>query len=194
MPAGDAATHLESGRAALDSGDLGAAEQAYKNAVALDAGLAAAHLGLGNVYVRQNRLFEAEKAYQAALAIDPGMAGAHANLGVVYYQMGQFPRAIEQYEAALQDDPQDAETLYLLAALHLQQQDLRAAELLLLQAQELKPDLPEVYYGLGVLYKFKNQRAEAIAAFEKFLEIGPGQDPEAVRYAQAELDALKGQQ
>ena len=95
--------------------------------------------------------------------------------------------------AALKINPNDAATAYLLGAVRLQEKNLAEAERLLLKARDLDPKLPEAYYGLGALYKLKGQKTEAIAAFEKFLEIGPGQDPQAGEYAQAELKALKGQ-
>ncbi len=190
---GDAASHVAAAGAALDRADLSTAEREYRNALALDSNSAAAQFGLGNVLVRQNRFSEAESAYKAALALDPNNGAALANLGVVYYQMGQLSRAGEELEAALRIEPNDPQTLYLLAAVRLQESNLEAAEPLLLKARDLNPDLPEVYYGLGVLYKFRGQTQEAIAAFEKFLAIGPGQDPSAMDNARTELKALKGQ-
>jgi len=192
-PSGNTADHLAAAQAALDKNDFASAEREFRNAVVLDQGSARAQLGLGNVYVRQNRLQEAETAYKAALALDPALTAGHANLGVVYYQMGQLPQAADALSAALRIEPNDGQTLYLLAAVRLQQQDLPAAEKLLFQARDAKPDLPEVYYGLGVLYRLKNQKQDAIDAFQKFLSIGPGQDPSAMDYARAELKSLQGQ-
>lgn len=192
-PSGDAASHVTAGQAALDAGDLAKAEQEYGDAVALDPKLARAHFGLGNVYVRLDRLPEAEKSFQAAIAIDPKLAAALANLGVVYYQMGQLPQAEAAFEAALRVEPDDAASLYLLSAVRLQQNNLVEAEKLLIKARDLKPDLPEIYYGLGVLYRLKGDKDNAIQAFEKFIAIGPGQDPAAMDYARQELKQLKGQ-
>ena len=121
------------------------------------------------------------------------MIAAHANLGVTYYQMNQLPKAADEFIAALKLNPNDAATTYLLGAVRLQEKNLAEAEKLLLKARDLDPKLPEPYYGLGALYQLKGQKAEAIAAFEKFLEIGPGQDPQAAEYARNELKALKGQ-
>lgn len=192
-PAGDAADHAAAGAAALEAGDLVKAEQEYRDAVALDPKLARAHFGLGNVYVRLGRLPEAEQAFKAALANDPKLTAAQANLGVVYYQLGQLAQAGAAFEAALRLEPDDAATLYLLAAVRLQENNLAEAEKLLTRAKERNANLPEVYYGLGVLYRLKGQKDDAIAAFEKFLAIGPGQDPAAANFARQELKQLKGQ-
>jgi tetratricopeptide (TPR) repeat protein len=183
---------LTAAQAALDSGNLPAAEQSYRAAIGQNARSAAAQFGLGNVLVRLGKLAEAETAYKAALAADPGMIAAHANLGVTYYQMTQLAKAADEFAAVLKANPNDAATTYLLGAVRLQENNVAEAEKLLLKARDLDPKLPEPYYGLGALYKLKGQKAEAIAAFEKFLEIGPGQDPQAMEYARTELQALKG--
>jgi tetratricopeptide (TPR) repeat protein len=190
---GDAASRAAAGQAAFEAGDLAKAEQEYLAAVALNPKLGRAQFGLGNVYVRLGRMADAEKAFKAALAADPGLASAQANLGVVYYQMGQLAQAGAAFEGALRLEPDDPATLYLLGAVRLQENNLAEAEKLLLRARDRKSDLPEVYYGLGVLYRLKGQKEDAIAAFEKFLAIGPGQDPSAMDFARQELKQIKGQ-
>jgi protein O-GlcNAc transferase len=192
-PSGDAASHIAAGQSALDGGDLGKAEQEYRGAVALDPKSARAQFGLGNVYVRLNRLPEAEQAFKAAIENDAKMAAARANLGVVYYQLGRLGQAATALQEALAIEPNDPATMYLLAAVRLQENNLAEAEKLLIQARERKPDLPEIYYGLGVLYRLKGQKNDAIQAFEKFLSLGPSQDPTAADYARQELKQLKGQ-
>jgi tetratricopeptide (TPR) repeat protein len=191
LPAGDVASHLSTADAALKRDDLPTAEREYRDAAALDPRSARAQFGLGNVLVRQSRFPEAEKAYSAALELDPGMVAARTNLGVAYYQMGQLGKAAEAFSTALELDPNDAKTLYLAAVVRLQQNELSEAEQLLTKAQTADPNLPEVYYGLGVLYRLKGQNKDAITAFEKFLEIGPGQDPGATDHARQELESLK---
>jgi tetratricopeptide (TPR) repeat protein len=175
------------------SGDLNALLTAAQTAVGKNPGSAAAQFGLGNALVRLGKLAEAEIAYKAALAADPKLIAAHANLGVTYYQMNQLPKAADAFIAALKLNPNDAATTYLLGAVRLQEKNLAEAEKLLLKARDLDPKLPEPYYGLGALYQLKGQKAEAVAAFEKFLAIGPGQDAQALEYARNELKALKGQ-
>ena len=94
--------------------------------------------------------------------------------------------------ATLERTPDDAETLYLLAVVYLQAQKPADAEPLLLRAQKAKADLPEIYYGLGALYKLKGDKANAIVNFQKFLELGQkAQDPSAVQHAQQELSDLQ---
>jgi tetratricopeptide (TPR) repeat protein len=189
----DASSQMRAGDAALKAGDLAGAVQAYQSALAADPNSADAHFALGNIYVQEGRLNDAKAAYEAALKAKPDLTSARANLGVAYYQMGQFDQAVEQYNQVLKTNPQDAETLYLLAAVRLQQKNHAEAEQLLLKARDIKPDLPEVYYGLGTVYELTGRKDQAIASFEKFLQIGPGQDPSAKGQAEEHLKALKGQ-
>ncbi len=191
--AGDFNALMATAQAALNANTVVAAEQSFRAAVSRDPKSAPAQFGLGNALVRQGKLSEAEAAYKAALAVEPNMTAAHANLGVVYYQLGQLAQAANEFGAALKLSPNDAATTYLLGAVRLQENNVGEAERLLLKARDLDPNLPEAYYGLGALYKLKGQKTEAIAAFEKFLQMGPGQDPQAADYARSELKALQGQ-
>ena len=110
---------------------------------------------------------------------------------MVYYQQGNYTQAATQFEAALKLNANDAQSLYLLGAVRLQNGQYADAEKLFNQAKAAQPTLAEVYYGLGALYKLQGKKAEAIAAFEKFLSLGTAQDPAAVEQARQELEALK---
>ncbi len=161
---------------------------------AATAGSADAYFRQGNDYFQQNNFGAAVEAFQQALALDPNNPAYHANLGVSYYSMGRLDEAIQSYQAGLKMSPDDAELNYLLGAAYLQQSNLDGAATALERANRSDPQLAEPYYGLGVLYKLQGRRAEAIDAFEKFLEIGPSQDQRAVDEAQRELDSLRSGQ
>ena len=110
---------------------------------------------------------------------------------MVYYQQENLGQAATEFEAALKLNPNDAQTLYLLGAVRIQQGQYADAEKLFNQAKAVQPDLAEVYYGLGAMYKLQGRKAEAIAAFEKFLSLGTAQDPTATDAAKKELEELK---
>jgi tetratricopeptide (TPR) repeat protein len=148
---------------------------------------------MGNSYYQQGDLDGAAAAFEAALQRQPSHLGALTNLGVVYYQLGRLDDAADRFQAGLQVDSQDAQLHYLLGAARLQQNRLEDAEESFLLAKGLEPDLPEVHYGLGALYKLQGRTDDAIVAFERFLELGPAQDPRASEEAQRELRELRGQ-
>jgi len=147
----------------------------------------------GNVYYQQGDLDNAAAAFEAALSLQPSHLGSLTNLGVVYYQQERLDEAAAQFETGLKVDRSDAQLHYLLGAARLQQGRLEDAEKSFVQAQSLQPDLPEVHYGLGALYKLQGRTDEAISAFERFLQLGPAQDPQAAEEARRQLQELQGQ-
>jgi tetratricopeptide (TPR) repeat protein len=148
----------------------------------------------GNALSAQGKFDEAEAAYRRAIAMDPNKASYWQNLAVTYYQLQRLSDAEQSLQSGLKLAPNDAQLNYLLGVVYLQQARFDDAGVYLLKANAADPALPEPYYGLGVLYKQQGKRAEAIASFEKFLELGPGQDPAAVPNARAELAELKSGQ
>lgn len=147
-----------------------------------------------NAYSAEGKWAEAEAAYRQAIAIDPNKASYWQNLGVTYYQMQRLPDSEQSLQSGLKLAPGDAQLNYLLGVVYLQQARFDEASTYLLKANQLDPNLPEPYYGLGALYKQQGKRDEAIQAFERFLELGPGQDPNAVPSAKAEIEALQAGQ
>jgi tetratricopeptide (TPR) repeat protein len=148
----------------------------------------------GNALYEQGDLQAAINAYLEAVALDDKNAGYWHNLGVAYYSLNRLDEASDSFQRGLALEPDDAELNYLMGVVSIQFDQLAEAETYLTRANQLKPDLPEPYFGLGVLYRLQGQREQAIAAFETFLEIGPGQDPAAIPVAQAELEALRAGQ
>lgn len=155
------------------------------------AGSADALFQQGNTAFDQGNLAEAEQAFKQALEIDSANVAYWTNLGVTYYSLGQLADAEQAFKSGLATATDDAELHYLLGATYLQLDRLDDAQSNLLTATELNPDLAEPYFGLGALYQLQGKREDAIKAFERFLEIGPGQDPAAAPAAQATLEALK---
>jgi tetratricopeptide (TPR) repeat protein len=152
------------------------------------------HFEQGNALYEQGDLQTAVAAYQQAVALDDQSVGYWHNLGVAQYSLNLLDEARTSFQRGLQLAPDDAELNYLMGVVSIQFEELSQAETFLTRANQLDPALPEPYFGLGVLYKLQGRRGQAIAAFETFLEIGPGQDPAAIPVAQAELEALRAGQ
>lgn len=150
----------------------------------------------GNSLYQQGRYQEAEATFRRASELDPTNPDIYANLGVTLYTLQRLDEAIASFQSALRLAPNDASIHYLLGAALLQANRLDEAEQSFRRANQIDPRLGEPYFGLGVLYRLRGQREQAIAAFEKFLEIGPSPngDPNAIPAAQAELDALRSGQ
>ncbi len=148
----------------------------------------------GNTFYEQGDLQAAARAFREAATLDEQNVGYWHNLGVAYYSLNQLDEARTSFQRGLALAPDDPELNYLMGVVSIQYDELSEAETFLTRANRLNPALPEPYFGLGVLYKLQGKREQAIAAFETFLEVGPGQDPAAIPVAEAELDALRAGQ
>lgn len=148
----------------------------------------------GNALYEQGDLQAAANAFREATTLDDQNVGYWHNLGVAYYGLNALEDARTSFQRGLALAPDDAELNYLMGVVAIQFEQLSEAETYLTRANQSNPDLPEPYFGLGVLYRLQGQREQAIAAFETFLKIGPGQDPAAIPVAESELEALRAGQ
>jgi tetratricopeptide (TPR) repeat protein len=149
--------------------------------------------------ITHSRAGEARKAVDAftkALAADPenatirrNLATARGNLGVKLLEEGDPTAAEVQLRLALDDAPDEPVlTLNLSAALHEQGYPKQAAELAR-KAVRLDPDLAPARERLGdVLYR-EGKLDEAIAAWERSLELRPKNDRLRKRLARARAAA-----
>jgi tetratricopeptide (TPR) repeat protein len=164
------------GEVALATGDLEAAEKAYKRAIELEPEGIAAYSQLASLYQQMGRLDETIEAYKKALEVRPDNSRIHHVLGVLYEYRGNIDPEMEQYELAIAHDPSlgDAKNnlAYLLAE---RGETLDRALDLAQEAKALLPDSPNTADTLGwVLYK----RGVASAAVGYLREAEAGMNPE----------------
>ena len=99
-------TNLGNARGA--TGDVGGAEAAYRQALAVDPEFADALNGLGALYVQNGRARDAIVLFERALARDPQLHEARLNLGIALQESGQVQRAAEIYRQILATTPASA--------------------------------------------------------------------------------------
>ncbi len=102
------------GQVAAARGDLGAARNAFEQAVANHAEDEAARQALCHFLFDHGRPEEIEQALQELLRRQPGDASAHHNLGTVYLRLGRPQAAAEAYRRSLRLRPNAAATAQLL--------------------------------------------------------------------------------
>lgn len=107
---------FEVGRS-LEDADVGAALDAYRQAVATDADFLDARINLGSLLHDAGRLEEAELAYREAIAVCGSIPVLLYNLGVLLDDSGRKQEALRAYEQALGADPALADCHYNLALL-----------------------------------------------------------------------------
>lgn len=86
-------------------GDLGSAEQLYRQILRLEPRHAGALHLLGTIHLQRGRAAEALAACEAALAMDPGNAGAQQTRGDALHDLGRYLQAVEAYDRCLALNP-----------------------------------------------------------------------------------------
>jgi arylsulfatase A-like enzyme/Flp pilus assembly protein TadD len=137
----------------------------------------------GFLLVKQGRLDKGIEFLQKALGIMDNDPEVWTHLGIAFTEKGEFQKALEHYGKALSLDGTNALIYNNLGFLHftrfiktkMREDHARAVETFQ-RAVELDPQLASAYNGLGGAYKISGQLDEAIAAWEKSLELNPDYD------------------
>jgi len=85
---------------AHQSGDLAAAERAYRATLAIDPAHSASSNNLGLLLAMTDRLDAAIASFEQALCSDPRSADASVNLAQALQQAGRHPQALQQWQHA----------------------------------------------------------------------------------------------
>jgi tetratricopeptide (TPR) repeat protein len=102
------------GQAALQSGDLDAAEKAFRKVLSVDARSAASYANLGVIAMRRKEWEQALELLQKAEHLDPKMAGIRLNIGLVEYRRANYAGAIAPLASVVSVQPENVQARYLL--------------------------------------------------------------------------------
>lgn len=128
-----------SGWRALESDDLGTAEEKLNLAYAYVPDNAETNFALGNLRLARSEKEAAKSFYFATLRLDPNHEGAFNNLGILAMQESNWQLAGKFFAKALAQDTRNAKTYYLLAEAHFHAGDIARARAEIAQALRLNP-------------------------------------------------------
>ena len=155
------------------AGRLEAAEQIYRQILAVEPNHAEAHNNLGNIFNNQGKLDEAIACYRRAVELKPDFAVAHNNLGVAFKEQGKLDEAVICYRRALALKPDYAEAHNNLGVAFKQQGKPDDAVACYRRALELKPNYAVAYSNLGIAFKEQGKLDEAVVCCRRALELKP---------------------
>ena len=101
----------------------------------------------------------------------------HLSLGSVFFQRGYYDQAEAFFQRALDDDPSNAEAVYGVGSVYLQQEKNAEAretfERVVKMRSSYSETLPSAWNNLGLLATREGRTAEAVEHFQKALELSP---------------------
>lgn len=174
--------HSNRGAEALQRGEVSAALDWLRKALAIDPELVHGWVNLGVVLRRAGDLSGAEAAYKHALEIDPRMASAYQNLAALLDLQGRSQEA-HSFIQVLRKTPSRNPFSYLsLGDISLRSGRLEEAKRYYRRAVSLSRDNAEIYAALGQVAIASGDLRTARKMLRRARKID-GQNPRAVRLA-----------
>lgn len=165
-----ASTFIEKGWSRLSLGDYEGAETALTKAIELSPGDPQSEALLGWSQMLQEKYDEALMNFQKVLMREPANALARINVGYICLKKRIFGEAIEHLSKAIRLDNDRKATLYAhfyLGLVYLEREMYEDAQTFFQKTLGLGPNLIEAYYELGRAQWFNDERAEALATWQK---------------------------
>lgn len=152
----------------------------YGQAVEVNENSAYLHCSLGEALYRKKEFDAAQYHYQRALEINPRYIDAANNLGAVLLAKGDFDEAERFFHRILKAGP-DRKQAYLahsnLGLLFARQGKDREAIDAFTRAIEYRPDAPEAYHRIGLIFMRRENLGGARQFFQFALEADPSFAP-----------------
>jgi len=128
---------------------------------------------LGVDYRNRGAVDQAIKEFKKALELDPNYGEAHNDLGYVYLDMGDFSKSVEHLKKYVSLSPGEANPLDSLAEAYFWTGKLDEATARYKDALEIKSDFESANFGVGYTSALKEEYAEALKWFNKFIAVTP---------------------
>jgi tetratricopeptide (TPR) repeat protein len=129
----------------------------------------------GLVELDLNMLAEGVKSLREAVRLNPKAAAIHLQLANALLRQREYPAALVAAEDALRNAPQDPTAHLMVARTQMASGDLQAAAATMVPLQKQFPDVAIVWSQLGSLRLLQRDAAGARQAFERALQLQPGQ-------------------
>ncbi|EAW33942.1 tetratricopeptide repeat protein [Lyngbya sp. PCC 8106] len=155
----------------LRAGKLDEAVVAYQKAIEENPCFSWAYHNLAEALTQQGRLEEAIVAYRQAIQLNPQSAWTYHNLAAVLTQQGLSTEAIAVYQKATEINPEFSSKTFFADHHKLSQEQQQAKIIEYRDRIQKQPEQAEFYHVLGQLLQIVGQRTEAVACFQRYIEL-----------------------
>ncbi|HJP94539.1 MAG TPA: tetratricopeptide repeat protein [Pyrinomonadaceae bacterium] len=166
---------FQQAEAARDKASLENAADLYRQAIKLRPAFPAAHVGLARVLLDLNQFKEAHAEIDAARRTRPAYAEASAVEGRIYREEAFADDAIRSFRRAIREGGGVQPEAYVGMARVLEDKGDYAGAITNFQKAlaQLADTEPVIYQMAGAAYERVNKPKEAVAAYEKYLQLAP---------------------
>jgi tetratricopeptide (TPR) repeat protein len=165
------------GNELVNKRDFAAAEEKYRQAVALSPEQEDLHYNLGIALARQGKADEAKKHYEKALELFPDYAEAQNNLGNLLLSQNKMDEAIALFRQAIENSPENPSFRNNLGTALARQQMIPEAIAEFQEAVRLAPDYAEARVNLANALLASGKPDEAVAQLNEALRLKPDYKP-----------------
>lgn len=143
------------------------AEEAYRQAISLDANNKPAMVGLASALQAQNFAPQALEMYLKAAILDPSDADPIYRSGQLYLEVGKLNEALRQFERVLKINPRYPLGHVALGRVFLRQGDSKRALEQAMKEKENNPDLGDAYLLSAEAYFMQKQYTNCATEYQK---------------------------
>ena len=166
------------GMALFDAGDYAGAIAKWTEFMAVNPEVYQVNGNLGNAHRELGDIEQARAAYDALLAMEPDNQMANYNVGEMLVEAGEIEAAMPYFENVLETVPDDPAVYYNVAELYFSQREMESAIQYYERAIAIDPGYLPAHMQLGFAQVNAGNIPGAIAAFEKYIELAPPDDPQ----------------
>ncbi len=156
----------------------------FRSASALDSTNAVTRTEIGKLLMlqylamegeeRSGKLAEAKKEFEEAVKLKEDYPDALSELALVYFESGDKDNSAVFVEKASKQKGISPETGLQIGKIFYNLDDKEKAAAILSIVAEKKPELSDTHYILGIIYMEDKRNSEALAEFQKVLDLNPG--------------------
>jgi len=169
---GDVSSQKYLGTLYYDMKNYDIALDAFRKAVKADPSVKGIYKQYAGIVLSKGLTDEIKTVLAGAVAAGEADAAMYTSFAAHYQKVGAWERAIAMYQKASELDPRNVKLLFELAHCHEKVGHTDDAILWYGQALALNPSATDDFRTLGNLYLKKNKKADAVAAFKKYLDAG----------------------